>query len=204
MASFTEEGAPLLGFSLALSIVAQHTDVWSAFQPIKALADFTTASIFRLPILPSSRLSTLSTARKFLWLCTAFFITASVHVVGERMLIGRLGFGAFTFFMLQPLGISIESAATFLWNLHNLPKTISSGTALTPSSSTVNDVAKRPSVWIRCIGYTWVASWFIWSLTFMIDPMVQVGMFVDPRADMRRWEWPFGGMENYSIAIFSS
>ena len=43
-----------------------------------------------------------------------------------------------------------------------------------------------PPLWIRCVGYLWVASWFVWSLAFMIDPMTSTNIFVDPRVDLRR------------------
>ena len=136
------------------------------------------------------------------------------------MLIGQLGFGAFTFFMLQPMGIAIETLTASLWNSHNSSEVTSSkkpvknvnndasasnGSPALPASNCASNYAdKRPSVRIRFIGYVWVASWFVWSLAFMIDPMVRVGMFVDPRVDIRGLQWPFRGMENNIIAAVRS
>ena len=40
-------------------------------------------------------------------------------------------------------------------------------------------------MWVRCVGYIWVFLWFVWSLPFMIDPMVPVGIFTDPRVDLK-------------------
>lgn len=141
--------------------------------------------------------------QNLIWLCTAFFITGAVHIAGESMLIGRVGYGAFIFFMAQPLGIAIETLVVFVWqsfvtsistqaqdhkkDYHQRTQT---NRSLTPNVSS-SAVGRRPPMWGMMVGYLWVALWFSWSLAFMIDPMIQTGMFMDPRVDFRNWVGPF-------------
>jgi len=120
------------------------------------------------------------------------------------MLIGQMGYGAFKFFVLQSAAIILEKMAASGW-AHFKPRLDIDGSDVRtkrqnghngvkdpmPSNrserSRSGSVAKsEPSIWLRCAGYIWVILWFVWSLAFMIDPMVPTGMFVD---DFRSFSW---------------
>jgi hypothetical protein len=122
------------------------------------------------------------------------------------MLIGRMGYGAFKFFVLQsaaiilekvvasgwayfnpPLGIDGSDVRTKQQNGHNGVKSLSPSASKRDERSRSGPEAKsEPPIWLRCVGYTWVFLWFVWSLAFMIDPMVPTGMFID---DFRTFAW---------------
>ncbi|KAF8151039.1 hypothetical protein B0H34DRAFT_665462 [Crassisporium funariophilum] len=149
---------------------------------------FATTHILRMP--PSPRSSHFPTIQKLIWLSTAFTVTALVHTAGEYMLCGRLGWGAFIFFAVQAGGIGFEEGVHFLWTRYHRQVPVEKGERVgvkTGGHARDADATKRPEVWVKCVGYFWVLAWFVWSLAFMIDPMVGEGMFVDPRVDVRRW-----------------
>jgi len=147
-----------------------------------------------------------SVVQNSLWLCTAFFIVGLVHIGGEYMLIGRMGYGAFNFFVLQSAAIMLEKMVasgcayfnppldtdgndvrTKLQNGHNGVKSLSPNPSKKSERSRSGSEGKsEPPIWLRCVGYIWVFLWFVWSLAFMIDPMVPTGMFVD---DFRTFAW---------------
>ena len=111
------------------------------------------------------------------------------------MLLGRMGGGAFKFFVLQSAAIILEKVVISGWAHLNPPLDIDSNDARTKRQDGSNGVkslsanaSKRdersrsgseamsePPIWIRCVGYAWVMLWFVWSLAFMIDPMVSSG-----------------------------
>ncbi|KAF8186626.1 membrane bound O-acyl transferase family-domain-containing protein [Pholiota molesta] len=182
-------------------------------KPLRAFATVVTLGppLFNQRCTPEAR-KLDSTARsdtfsKLIWLCTAFLMSGTIHIGGEVMLLGRSGYGAFTFFTLQPLAIAGETLAAALWRFATSPtqpkpqshdptaKGNSNGNGELDVSSSYGVGASaarcRAPVWMRGMGYVWVALWFAWSLAFMIDPMVPTGMFVDPRVDLRTvgWYW---------------
>ncbi len=50
---------------------------------------------------------------------------------GDRMISGKIGFGSFKFFMLQPVGITIEVFVCFLWR-YFIPRINQGGQIETP------------------------------------------------------------------------
>ena len=112
------------------------------------------------------------------------------------MLIGRMDGGAFKFFVLQSAAMILEKIVISGWTHFNPPLDIDGSEALTkrqnghnrvkslPPNASKRDEQSRsgpevPPIWLRCVGYVWVILWFAWSSTFMIDPMVSSGIFVD-------------------------
>jgi len=128
------------------------------------------------------------------------------------MLIGRMGYGAFKFFILQSVAITLEKTVASCWAYFNPPLNINGndgaqtnrqnghdGVTDSPSYTLKRSDRSRsrleaknsnePPIWLKCVGYVWVLHWFVWSLPFMIDPMVPTGMFIDPRVDFRTFVW---------------
>ena len=103
------------------------------------------------------------------------------------MLLGRFGSGALKFFVLQPLALVLEKAVASNWGKSSSPNTSKNGkrSRIGPETNAAND----PPMWVRCVGYIWVFLWFVWTLPFFIDPMVPLGIFVDPRVDLRTFTW---------------
>ena len=113
------------------------------------------------------------------------------------MLIGRMGAGAFKFFVLQSAAIILERVVISGWahfnalldgneartkrqNGRNHVKSLSPNASKRDERSRRGSEAKSvPPIWLRCLGYVWVILWFVWSLPFIVDPMVSTGMFVD-------------------------
>ena len=118
---------------------------------------------------------------------------------GETMVIGRMGGGAFKFFVLQSAAIILEKVVASGWAHFNSPLDIDESDArmkrrngrnrvksLSPNASKRDEQSRRgseeksdPPIWLRCVGYAWVILWFVWSLAFMIDPLASCGMFID-------------------------
>ena len=114
------------------------------------------------------------------------------------MLIGRMDGGAFKFFVLQSAAIILEKVVASGWTYFNPPLDIDGSDArtkrqngrngmknLSPNTSKRDERSRsgpgaesEPPIWLKCVGYAWVFFWFIWSLPFMIDPMVLTGMFI--------------------------
>ncbi|KAF9522159.1 hypothetical protein CPB83DRAFT_864924 [Crepidotus variabilis] len=151
-------------------------------------------------------------------LYVTFFLVGAAHVGGDRMLTGKLGAGAFKLFMLQPLGLTLEFFADYLWcrfiqqfspPLRNKPTPLkTNGYFKDPTKSTETlDIGGYGNVglrgynqhrgqgrdtaptWVRFVGLVWVAVWAVWTVAFMVDPMCSVGMFTDPRVDLRQPNW---------------
>jgi len=122
------------------------------------------------------------------------------------MLIGRMGYGALKFFVLQSAAVMLEKMVASGWAYFNPPLDIDGNDVrtkhrnghngmknLSPNAAqkserwrTGPEAKSRPPIWLRCVGYIWVFLWFVWSLAFMIDPLVSTGMFVD---DFRTFAW---------------
>ncbi|KAJ3511369.1 hypothetical protein NLJ89_g4132 [Agrocybe chaxingu] len=149
--------------------------------------------------------------KKLIRLHVAFMIIGVIHLGGEYMIIDEIIWsGAFKFFTLQAVAITLESVLSHLWSISSrsqkLPKATKdlhpngntnghSGLAKKANPSSIAP-QRRLSLALRLLGCTWVSLWFIWSAAFMIDPMVSSGMFVDPQADLRQrigmFKWPWG------------
>ena len=102
------------------------------------------------------------------------------------MLLRRMGGGAFKFFVLQSAAIILERVVTSGWAHFNPPLDVDGSDARSKTdklSRRGSEATTVPPIWLRCIGYAWVMLWFVWSATFMIDPMVSSGMFIDDFAN---------------------
>ncbi len=132
-----------------------------------------------------------------------FFIGGIVHMAGDKMLTGKLSFNwSFMCFILQPLGIALESLVCYLWGrwwgtqqsssmtpnpVHR--KANASGRDQVNGNSKCFIMANRiemrdesdPPLWIRCIGHIWVAIWFTWTAAYFVNPMCAMDMFSNPR-----------------------
>ncbi|EDR03831.1 uncharacterized protein LACBIDRAFT_306530 [Laccaria bicolor S238N-H82] len=100
------------------------------------------------------------------FLNTVFLISGLVHVGGEYMMLGRLGLGAFRFFLVQGLAVSVETIVSNVFSL--------SGSRL---ASPRKAALSTPKLWMRIVGYVWVLLWFWWSLPFMVDPGILAGAY---------------------------
>ena len=116
---------------------------------------------------------------------------------GDAMITGRIIFQAFTFFMLQPVGITLELVVAHLWHRFNgsQDKTIDShggtgsrvvGNPQKQINGNKRSEAPIPPVWIRCVGFIWLTFWMAWTAPYIVDPLCAVGVFIDPRLDLRR------------------
>lgn len=113
-----------------------------------------------------------------MFLNIAFFISGLVHVGGDYMMLGKPGTGAFWFFILQGLAVTLETVVS---NLLSLPgsglaarKPRNAGLSTSKDSATPKS---PPRMWTRVVGYVWVLSWFWWSLPFIVDPGILVGVY---------------------------
>jgi hypothetical protein len=107
---------------------------------------------------------------------------------GDVMATGKLCFKSFTFFMLQPIGITVELVVSYLWclpeNSEGNPKTSTADTKHIEQSpakhhndnfaiNTRKPLAEEPipPLWIRCVGSIWVALWMLWTAAYMVDAL---------------------------------
>jgi hypothetical protein len=150
----------------------------------------------------------LNFAHNALWVSTVFIIGGIIHIGGDYMLLGRFGSDTLKFFVLQPVAIILEKAVAFGWSLFNPPdgsdartnrskghndlKSLSDNTSKDGKrlrSGLETKIVSEPPMWLRCVGYIWVFLWFVLSLPFTIDPLVSLGIFTDPRVDLRIFTW---------------
>ena len=103
-------------------------------------------------------------------------------MAGDAMITGRIIFKAFTFFMLQPVGITIELVIAYLWHRLNG----SDVDAQRQRNKDKQNEAPIPPAWIRCVGFIWLTFWMACSAPYIVDPLCAAGVFRDPRADLRR------------------
>jgi len=155
-------------------------------------------SIFLAYIFPGSATNTL--LYKLARLYSAFFISGVIHMAGDAMITGRIIFKAFTFFMLQPVGITLELVMAYLWHRFNgsRDKTVDEDDSNGATNSRVGGSSQKqrngdkrseapiPPAWIRCVGFIWLTFWMAWTTPYIVDPLCALGVFRDPRADLRR------------------
>lgn len=109
------------------------------------------------------------------WVSVLFLLVAIIHIGGEYMATKRLMLGGTVkFFMLQPVAIVFEQVVVHLW----------AGRGVSPTKQKGHTTL--PPLWVRCVGYVWVALFYSWTLPFMMDPYAVGGIFVDERFDLRR------------------
>ena len=133
------------------------------------VADFILHTILRLPrefrfgSLPFNLFGLLK-------LHTAFLISGFVHLAGEYMMQGFLGFGAFKFFALQPWAITLEVFVRYLIT----------------GFARINDDGKtrEPGMKWRAVGYIWVFCWFVGVGHLIQQPMVDAGAFLLERSEL--------------------
>jgi hypothetical protein len=149
--------------------------------------------------------ATESMSYKLARLYAVFFISGVIHMAGDAMVTGKIIFKAFTFFMLQPVGITIELLVVHLWSQvsgtqdktsavhrHDLNgETKSQVDSRKKSQSQMigyNEADEPvPSPWIRCMGFIWVAFWMALTAPHIVDPLCLADVFRDPRLDLRRF-----------------
>lgn len=116
-----------------------------------------------------------TTSYKLARLYIAFSISGLVHAGGDLMATGKLGSKSLTFFMLQPLGISVEIVVSRLWSRLQGGPMKSRGKNLVErnSSDKYHGAAEDsiPPLWIRCVGFIWVALWMVWSGAYIVDAL---------------------------------
>lgn len=71
------------------------------------------------------------------------------------MLLQKLSFGAFRYFLLQAAGIGIENIAAYMFGLKT----------------------SRTKLPLRLLGYIWVLMWSVYTLPLIVDPNIEAGMF---------------------------
>ncbi|PPQ83989.1 hypothetical protein CVT25_000535 [Psilocybe cyanescens] len=134
---------------------------WSMASDVKkAASHFILVEVLRLPPL-SQKINNkvLRTIHTALFLNMAFLISGLVHIGGEYMFLGRMGYGAFKFFCLQGAGITLEIIVALAWsqltqndqhqNQMNPRKLNGKATnEANGSKATVNNKSKsKPKVW---------------------------------------------------------
>jgi len=92
----------------------------------------------------------------------AFLISALVHLTGEYMMQGFLGFGAFKFFALQPWAITLEIFVGYLIT----------GSARVDGGAKTRELGMN---W-RAVGYIWVFCWFVGVGHLIHQPMIDAGL----------------------------
>jgi len=151
------------GKSLLLMLDRNNSFLTDTFQPLLGVADFVLHTILRLP----RRFRFGSLSFNFLGLLklhTAFLISGLVHLAGEYMMQGYLGFGAFKFFALQPWAITLEVLVRYMIT----------------GSIRVNGDGKTQELGMtwRAVGYIWVFCWFVGVGHLIQQPMVDAGTFL--------------------------
>ncbi|KAJ4473030.1 hypothetical protein J3R30DRAFT_3708120 [Lentinula aciculospora] len=115
-------------------------------------------------------------------LYTAFFISGSMHSLGDYM-IGREYIGvSFWFFFLQPFAITFEELVKLAVQRLELYDHCEEGTGtlharvlLTVNATSAVGVTVR-----RMIGYAWVVWWLTATAPLLIDPAMQAGLDREP------------------------
>jgi hypothetical protein len=127
-------------------------------------------------------------------------------MAGDAMVTGKIIFKAFTFFMLQPFGITLELLVVHLWyqfsgdqdksspvDAHDVghlkTRTKSRGDVNKDSQSNGGgkSTERIPPLWIRCVGFGWLVIWMAWTAPYIIDPLCIVDVFSNPYVDLRRF-----------------
>ena len=117
----------------------------------------------------------------------AFWISAIFHLCGDAMATGKVGFKSFTFFMLQPFGITIEIVVSSLW--HRLKRdqpdrhktTVNAGQQKHHNGNKSLPEEPIPPAWVRCVGFIWVTLWMVWTAAYTVDILLS-GYLLPARA----------------------
>src|SRR5258705_5243553 len=99
---------------------------------------------------------------------------------------------ALSFLMLHPVGISIERFIVHFRRqfsgsqdkpimVDNFDKS-----QVTKSHGYRKIEEPIPPLWIRCVGFIWLAFWIALTAPYIVNPLCVVGVFSDPRVDLRR------------------
>ncbi|RXW16096.1 hypothetical protein EST38_g9757 [Candolleomyces aberdarensis] len=96
--------------------------------------------------------------RAFINLYTAFFISATIHYLGDYAVLKDWTGGSMIFFMLQPVAITFEILVLRI----------------------VRATGIRVPRWLaKAAGYTWVLVWFTATLPTWVEPVVRAGFMED-------------------------
>jgi len=87
------------------------------------------------------------------------------------MATGRISLRFFKFFMLQPLGITVELVVAYIWRKFNAQRDDFNSATNTNTGRNMkksdgdkkSNGQKLPPLWIRCVGYIWVTMWMVWT-----------------------------------------
>jgi hypothetical protein len=104
---------------------------------------------------------------------------------------GELGFKSFTFFMLQPFGITIEVLVSYLWRRFQRDErnpTAKGGTGSVERAQGKYHNDKPlggesiPPLWIRCVGSIWLTLWILWTAAYLADASLSThpGQILNP------------------------
>ena len=121
-------------------------------------------------------------------------------MAGDAMITGRIIFQAFTFFMLQPVGITLELVVAYLWHRFNGSQdnaideddfnrgtdSRAVGSPQKQRNRNKRSEAPIPPTWIRCVGFIWLTFWMAWTAPYFVDSLCTVGVFIKPRMDLRQ------------------
>jgi hypothetical protein len=126
-----------------------------------------------------------STGYKLARLCIVFGISGIGHLGGDVMATGQLGFKTFTFFMLQPFGITIETVICYLWRQFQGARSEPQKTTQLKSNQNGKPLVEEPipPLWIRCVGSIWVAVWMLWTAAFMADALLSARLLSVKRGE---------------------
>lgn len=89
-------------------------------------------------------------------LLVGFVVSGIIHGLGEGAVGREFLFSSFIFYLLQPLGITLED-----W-------VISACTSTWPELQNAR--------WVRPVGWLWTFVWFSWSRVYFIDWSLRAGM----------------------------
>ncbi|PPQ75608.1 hypothetical protein CVT24_010927 [Panaeolus cyanescens] len=165
---------------------------------------FVTTKILRFPPLTRKK-SLVNSIHKLVFLIVAFIIIGLVHVGGDVMLLKKMSWASFKFFAIQSIAIIAEKLVAEIWtrlgfSIYPKERVEENGeyprnghgngkekthVKYSQSQSTSKTLEQKPHLWIRMIGYLWVAWWLVYSVAFMVNPLVSIQMLTDPKVDLR-------------------
>ncbi|KIK00737.1 hypothetical protein K443DRAFT_7417 [Laccaria amethystina LaAM-08-1] len=93
---------------------------------------------------------------------------------GEYVMLGKLGLGAFGFFLLQGFAVSV---GTTIFNMLSFSGSSLASPRKAAALSTPTSAKSLPPLWKRIVGYVRVLLWFRWSLPFMVDAGIPAGAY---------------------------
>ncbi|KAJ7513074.1 membrane bound O-acyl transferase family-domain-containing protein [Mycena galericulata] len=118
------------------------------------------------------RLSPGGNASAYVQLYTAFLLSAAVHYGAETMALRHPRGGAFAFFMLQAVAITVEDFLFFL----------------------LRQAGVKEGRIVRWLGYTWTWAWFalvlpVWQMPLIRAGLMEEGLPVSVIAGLWRGDW---------------